>query len=62
MTEIRHIVFDIGKVLIHYDPNLPFSRIIPDAGMLVYFSHPQVIADLVILLLAMPMLLVPGKN
>lgn len=28
--EIRHIVFDIGKVLIHYDPNLPFSRIIPD--------------------------------
>ncbi|NSZ15932.1 HAD family hydrolase [Agrobacterium vitis] len=31
MAEIRHIVFDIGKVLIHYDPNLPFSRIIPDA-------------------------------
>ncbi|MDH4441333.1 MAG: HAD family phosphatase [Rhizobium sp.] len=30
MTAIRHIVFDIGKVLIHYDPNLPFSRIIPD--------------------------------
>lgn len=30
MTEIRHIVFDIGKVLIHYDPNLPFLRIIPD--------------------------------
>ncbi|SOC83208.1 2-haloacid dehalogenase [Ensifer adhaerens] len=28
--EIRHIVFDIGKVLIHYDPNLPFSRLIPD--------------------------------
>ena len=28
---IDHIVFDIGKVLIHYDPNLPFSRIIPDA-------------------------------
>jgi 2-haloacid dehalogenase len=27
---IRHIVFDIGKVLIHYDPNLPYSRIIPD--------------------------------
>ena len=31
MTVIRHIVFDIGKVLIHYDPDLPFSRIIPDA-------------------------------
>jgi 2-haloacid dehalogenase len=30
MTEIRHIVFDIGKVLIHYDPELPFSRLIPD--------------------------------
>ncbi|MDI7921548.1 HAD family hydrolase [Ferirhizobium litorale] len=29
-TEIRHIVFDIGKVLIHYDPHIPFSRIIPD--------------------------------
>ncbi len=31
MTEIRHIVFDIGKVLIHYDPAIPFSRLIPDA-------------------------------
>lgn len=30
MTEIRHIVFDIGKVLIHYDPELPFKRLIPD--------------------------------
>jgi 2-haloacid dehalogenase len=30
MTEIRHIVFDIGKVLLHYDPDLPFSRLIPD--------------------------------
>jgi 2-haloacid dehalogenase len=30
MTEIRHIVFDIGKVLIHYDPSIPFSRLIPD--------------------------------
>lgn len=28
--EIRHIVFDIGRVLIHYDPHLPFSRLIPD--------------------------------
>jgi 2-haloacid dehalogenase len=31
LNEIRHIVFDIGKVLIHYDPDLPFSRLIPDA-------------------------------
>ncbi|WP_309083670.1 HAD family phosphatase [Chelativorans sp.] len=30
MSEIRHIVFDIGKVLVHYDPEIPFSRIIPD--------------------------------
>jgi len=29
-VQIDHIVFDIGKVLIHYDPNIPFSRIIPD--------------------------------
>jgi len=31
MPDIRHIVFDIGKVLLHYDPELPFSRLIPDA-------------------------------
>ena len=27
---VRHIVFDIGKVLIHYDPNIPYSRLIPN--------------------------------
>jgi len=27
---IRHIVFDVGKVLVHYDPDIPFSRLIPD--------------------------------
>ncbi|MBN9069971.1 MAG: HAD family phosphatase, partial [Rhizobiales bacterium] len=32
MSEIRHIVFDIGKVLIHYDPELPYRRLIPDEG------------------------------
>lgn len=37
MTEIRHIVFDIGKVLIHYDPNIPFSRFIPDAQQRKWF-------------------------
>jgi len=37
MTEIRHIVFDIGKVLIHYDPDLPFSRLIPDADERKWF-------------------------
>lgn len=30
MSGISHIVFDIGKVLIHYDPELPFRRLIPD--------------------------------
>jgi 2-haloacid dehalogenase len=30
MSEIRHIVFDIGKVLIHYDPELPYRRLIAD--------------------------------
>ncbi|HEV7436336.1 MAG TPA: HAD family phosphatase [Pseudorhizobium sp.] len=28
--QINHIVFDIGKVLIHYDPTLPYRRLIPD--------------------------------
>ncbi|MER8456938.1 HAD family phosphatase [Mesorhizobium sp. M0915] len=37
MSEIRHIVFDIGKVLIHYDPNLPFSRLIPDPDQRKWF-------------------------
>ncbi|QRM54587.1 HAD family phosphatase [Sinorhizobium sp. BG8] len=36
-SEIRHIVFDIGKVLIHYDPNIPFSRIIPDEAERQWF-------------------------
>lgn len=30
MSEIRHIVFDIGKVLVHYDPHLAFLELIPD--------------------------------
>ena len=37
MTDIRHIVFDIGSVLIHYDPNLPFSRLIPDPSARKWF-------------------------
>jgi len=36
-TEVRHIVFDIGKVLIHYDPDLPYSRIIPDPARRRWF-------------------------
>lgn len=37
MTEIRHIVFDIGKVLIHYDPELPYRRLIPDEERRAWF-------------------------
>jgi 2-haloacid dehalogenase len=36
-ANIRHIVFDIGKVLIHYDPNIPYSRIIPDEKERAWF-------------------------
>lgn len=31
MIAIRHIVFDIGGVLIHFDPEIPYRQIIPDA-------------------------------
>lgn len=34
---IDHIVFDIGKVLIHYDPNLPYRRLIPDEAERAWF-------------------------
>ena len=27
---VHHIVFDIGRVLIHYDPQIPFNRLMPD--------------------------------
>lgn len=37
MTEIRHIVFDIGRVLIHYDAELPFLRLIPDPAERKWF-------------------------
>ena len=37
MTKIEHIVFDIGKVLIHYDPHIPYSRLIPDADERQWF-------------------------
>lgn len=37
MTDIRHIVFDIGQVLVHYDPTLPFLRILPDEERRAFF-------------------------
>ena len=30
MNEIRHIVFDLGNVLLRWDPERPFLRLIPD--------------------------------
>jgi HAD superfamily hydrolase (TIGR01509 family) len=30
VTEIRHIVFDLGQVLVAYDAERPFRRLIPD--------------------------------
>ena len=30
MPEIKHIVFDIGQVLLHWNPELPYRRLIPD--------------------------------
>lgn len=38
-TDIRHIVFDIGRVLIHYDPHIPFSRLIPDEAERKWFLN-----------------------
>lgn len=37
MPEIKHIVFDIGRVLIHYDPNIPYARLIPDEDQRRWF-------------------------
>ena len=32
MTQpVEHVVFDIGSVLIHYDPEIPYRQLIPDA-------------------------------
>jgi 2-haloacid dehalogenase len=30
VREIRHIVFDVGRVLIHYDPHLAYAELITD--------------------------------
>jgi 2-haloacid dehalogenase len=32
MTEIRHIVFDVGRVLVHYDPHLAYDDLIADSA------------------------------
>lgn len=37
MTEIKHIVFDIGHVLLHWDPELPYRQLIPDEARRRWF-------------------------
>lgn len=40
MIPIHHVVFDIGKVLITWDPEVPFRRLIPDeAGRAHFLTH-----------------------
>jgi 2-haloacid dehalogenase len=31
VSEIRHVVFDLGRVLIEWEPEIPYRRLIPDA-------------------------------
>lgn len=37
MTSIKHVVFDIGRVLITWDPEKPFRRLIPDDAERAHF-------------------------
>ena len=37
MNDIRHIVFDIGMVLLEWDPEIPYRRLIPDEAERRYF-------------------------
>ncbi|NRB29505.1 MAG: HAD family phosphatase [Rhizobiaceae bacterium] len=37
MTRIDHIVFDVGKVLVHWDPHLVYLDLIPDADERSHF-------------------------
>jgi len=34
---VRHVVFDIGRVLLHYDPHLAFADLIPDEAERHFF-------------------------
>ncbi|MDR6431540.1 HAD family phosphatase [Brucella pseudogrignonensis] len=36
-TPVRHVVFDIGRVLLHYDPELAYLEAIPDAQKRQWF-------------------------
>lgn len=37
MSEIKHIVFDIGQVLLHWDPEIPYLKLIPDEEERLWF-------------------------
>ncbi len=37
VNEIRHFVFDIGRVLVDWDPEVPYRRLIPDEAERRYF-------------------------
>ncbi len=37
MNEIRHIVFDIGRVILEWDAEIPYRRLIPDEAERRYF-------------------------
>jgi len=37
MTQTRHIVFDVGQVLIHWNPELVYRQLIPDADRRRWF-------------------------
>ncbi|RAI04006.1 2-haloalkanoic acid dehalogenase [Acuticoccus sediminis] len=37
MTDVRHIVFDIGRVLVVWDPEIPYRTLIPDADRRRWF-------------------------
>ena len=37
MPTIKHIVFDVGRVLIHWDPEIPFHHLIPDEDARQHF-------------------------
>lgn len=45
MADIEHIVFDIGRVLLHYDPEIPFRRLIPDEQRRRWFLDNVCTAD-----------------
>ena len=37
MVAVRHVVFDVGRVLLHWDPEVPYRRLIPDDAQRRWF-------------------------